>query len=194
MLQKKGIIYRHMLDCYFEDHQTRFTQLEISKRFNLSLSTVSNAISPLRSMGAIIVKKRSFELTDPKKALLYFATIRNLEKDISYSTRFEAPAREIEKLVPSGTVFTAYSAFRIIYQDAPADYSEVYAYLTEEGVAEVKRRFPPKSGPANVIFLQADPFIRKNAVSPSQLFADLWNIRSWYAKEFLDAIEKRLFP
>ncbi len=194
MLRKKEVVYRNILERYFKGHETRFTQLELSRRFGFSLSTVSNALAPLRSMGAITVKHNGFELSDPKKALLYFATVRSLEKDIIYSTRLEAPPREIERLVPSGAVFTAYSAFRLIYKDAPADYSEVYIYLPGSGLGEAKKRFPPSSRPPNIFVLEADPFIGKNAVSAPHLFADLWNIRSWYAKEFLEALEMRLFP
>jgi predicted transcriptional regulator len=193
MLQKKLIVYRHLLEAYLEKHEDSFTQSGISKKFSISLSTVNNALSPLRSMGIISVKARSFDLTDPKKLMIYFATMRNPDKDIIYATRFEAPVSQIEKLMPSSVVFSAYSAFRFLYGNVPADYSEVYAYLPKNELPEVKRRFPPASGPSNVFFLEADPFIRKGAVSPPQLFADLWNLRSWYAKEFLNALEKRLF-
>lgn len=191
MLQKKEWVYRELLDSYFEKHRTDFTQLELSRKFSISLSTVNNAISPLRSMGAIDVKARKFSLVDAKKMLFYWATVRSPEKDIVYSTRYEAPVQEIEKLMPSSSSFTAFSAYRLIYREAPADYSGVYLYSRE--IDEIKARFPPQKGPANIFVLEAGPFIRKNAVSPSQIFADLWNIRSWYAKEFLDALERRLF-
>lgn len=193
MLQKREMVYRHILERYFGDRQTQFTQLGLSKLFDISLSTVNNALKPVRSMGAIEVRARSLAITDAKKLLIYWATIRNFERDIIYSTRYEASAREIEKLVPSVSVFTAFSAYHFTYQDSPADYSEVYFYIDKTGITETKQRFPKRAGPPNVIVLEPDIFLGKNIVSPPHLFADLWNIRAWYAKDFLDALEKRMF-
>ncbi len=193
MLRKKEIIYRHLLGRYFEKRETRFTQLGLSKKFGISLSTVSNALAPLRSIGAVSVLPRSFVIADARKLLLFWATSRRLERDVLYRTRYDGPVAEAEKSMPPETVFTAYTAYRMLYGDVPADYSEVYAYARMEDLGALKRRFPPKDGPPNVIILEADPFLEKGVVSPPQMFADLWNIRSWYAKEFVDALEKRLF-
>ncbi|NYZ74027.1 HTH domain-containing protein [Candidatus Micrarchaeota archaeon] len=193
MLSKKEIVYRDILERWLEGHQTRFTQLELSKKFSISLSTVSNALSPLRAMGAIDVRARHFELVDAKKTMLYWATIRGLGKDTAYSTRYEAPPGEIERLMPAGVSFTAFSAYRFMYKDAPADYSEVYAYADTAALDEARRRFPPAAGPPNVFVLKADPFIRKGVVSAPQAFVDLWNLRTWYARDFADALERRMF-
>ena len=45
--------------------------------------------------------------------------------------------------MPSGAVFTAYSAYRFAYKDA-SDYSEIYVYLPKK-LIEIKERFPPKT-------------------------------------------------
>jgi hypothetical protein len=193
MLRKKEIIYRHLLGCYFEKRETRFTQLGLSKKFSISLSTVSNALAPLRSIGAVSVLPRSFVIADARKFLLFWATSRRFERDVIYRTRYDGSVTEAEKSMSSETVFTAYSAYRMLYGDAPADYSEVYAYACRENIDGLKRRFPPKDGPPNIIILEADQFLGKGVVSPPQMFVDLWNLRSWYAKAFVDALEKRLF-
>lgn len=193
MLSKKEIVYRYLLDSYFEKKTTAFTQSDLAKLFQISLSTVNNALKPLRSMGAIEVKSRSFNILDAKKMILYWATIRKFDKDIIYSTRYEDSVIEIEKLMTSDVAFTAYSAYRFKYKDAPSDYSEVYVYLSKDELSELKERFPPRIGPPNIIVLEKDSFIRKNKVSSSQIFIDLWNIKSWYAKEYLGSVEKRLF-
>ena len=193
MLSKKEIVYRYLLDQYFEKKQFKFTQSELAKLFHISLSTVNNALKPLRAMGAVEVKSRSFNMLDAKKLILYWATVRKFEKDIIYATRYEDSVSEIEKLMTSNAVFTAYSAYRFTYKDAPADYSEVYIYISKEELSEIKERFQARNGPPNIFVLEKDPFIRKNKVLSSQIFVDLWNIRTWYAKEYLDAIEKRLF-
>lgn len=186
-MKKKEIIYDYILTEAIENKKYTFTQLAISKKFSFSLSTVSNALKPLASIGAIEKKTRSFVLVDTEKTLLYWATIRKFEKDIIYSTRIELPVSEIEALAPSSVIFTAYSAYKFIFKDAPADYSEVYFYICEADLEEVKKRFPERKGPPNLFVLIGKG---KNIVSKAQLFADLWNIKTWYAKEFLNAFER----
>lgn len=188
----KEIIYREILTQFLENKQTVFTQLALSKKFKFSLSTVNNALKPLVAIGAVHVKTRGFELSDAKKLLLYWATVRNLEKDILYSTRIELPVTELEKLVPSNAGFTAYSAYRLKFKDAPADYSELYFYVPENELGEVKRRFPKNKGPANVIVLKSDKFLKKGIAPLPQVFVDLWNLKTWYAKDFVNALEERL--
>lgn len=169
------------------------TQKEIAERLGISLSTVNNALEPLARIGAVEKRKFGFRLADKEKALAYWASIRNLEKDTAYKTRVELPVDEIEKLIPSGTVFTAFSAFRLRFKEAPADYSEVYIYASEEELGEIKKRFPQKGGPANIIVLRKETmFKEKKIVSNELLFVDLWNLKEWYAKEFLKALKQKM--
>ncbi|MEW6529118.1 MAG: hypothetical protein AB1391_04465 [Candidatus Micrarchaeota archaeon] len=188
-MYKKELAYNYILTEAIEGKRYTFTQLEISKRFRISLSTVNNALAPLVSIGAIEKKARSFVLADMKKMLYYWATTRKFERDIVYKTRIELPVSKIERLVPSSAVFTAYSAYRCIFHDVPADYSEVYFYIPENELDEIKKRFQQKKGPPNVFALVG---FWKNVVSKPLLFTDLWNIKTWYAREFLHALEKRL--
>lgn len=188
-MKKKELVYDYILTEAIEKGRRSFTQLGISRKFGFSLSTVNNALKPLASMGAIEKRPRSFVLADAKKALYYWATIRKFEKETVYRTRRELPVSEIENLVPSSAAFTAYSAYRILFDDVPSDYSEVYFYIPQDDLEEVKKRFPEHKGPPNVFALVGSG---KGTVSKPLLFADLWNIRTWYAREFLQALEKRL--
>lgn len=188
-MYKKELVYDFILSEAIDGKKRTFTQLGLSKKFGFSLSTVNNALEPLEKIGAIEKKTRSFALVDARKALLYWATIRKFENDVIYKTRIELPVSEIEKLATSSAIFTAYSAYKFIFDDVPADYSEVYFYIPENEVGEVKKRFPERRGPPNVFVLLGSG---KNTVSKALLFADLWNIKTWYAKEFLQALEKRL--
>ena len=195
MLKKNEWVYRHILILTMEKKATRFTQLELSKYFKISLSTVNNALEPLRRMGCITVQQRFFTITDTRKLLLYWATIRNIQRDLLYTTRMNASIKEIENLVPSDAVFTAYTAYKLLYKEAPADYSEVYFYIPQETLPEIKERFPKSKGPPNVFVLEGDPFLlngKHPLVSGPQLYVDLWNLKEWYAQEFLTALEKRL--
>lgn len=191
-MKKKEIIYRTILDNTMQKKQNSFTQLELSKTLKFSLSTVNHALKPLESIGAIEKKTRSFTITDVKKTLLFWASARRLSKDITYSTRSEKPVQKIESEMPAGTIFTAYTAYKLLFNEAPADYSEVYAYA--DSTDEIKERFPERKGPKNLFILQKDDFMPEKPAAPlPQIYVDLWNLKEWYAKDFLDALEKRLF-
>ena len=191
---KKEVIYREILTKVLEEKQFSFTQLSLSKKFGFSLSTISNALKPLEQAGAVEKKKRSFSLIDARKALAFWATARRLNKDIVYSTRSSLPVRKIEGSMPPGSVFTAYSGYRFLFEDAPADYGEVYLYADQETQKELEERFPKKEGPPNIFVLQKDSFMPKADIAPiAQIYVDLWNLKEWYARDFLDALERRLF-
>lgn len=166
------------------------TQKQIAERLEISLSTVNNALKPLERMGALEKKKFGFKIIDKEKALLYFASSRNLQKDMIYKTRAEMPVKEIEKTMPSGTLFTAFTQYRLKFNETPADYSEVYAYASKEALKEVKKRFPEKKGPANLYIMEKPEGLKE--VTEELLFADLWNLKEWYAKEFVNALRKKM--
>lgn len=189
-MKKSEIIYREILDNVIEKNNRTFTQLELSRKLNISLSNVNNSIKPLRSMGAIIVNLKNFKVIDPKKILLYWASVRNLEKDIIYRTRVDKEVRKIESEMPSQIIFAAYSAYKFKFKDVPADYSEVYIYSDEKDIEEIKKRFPENNKVPNLFVLKKDSVMKE--ISTSQIFVDLWNVKEWYAKDFLDALKKKM--
>jgi DNA-binding Lrp family transcriptional regulator len=169
------------------------TQTEIAARLGISLSTVNNALEPLVRIGAIEKRKFGLRVIDREKAIMYWASIRNLEKDIAYKTRAEIKISEIEKSMPSGVVFSAFTAFRLKFREVPADYSEVYVYADIEGLEEIKKRFPQKNGPANIIVVSKPGNFTAEKIVPGELlFVDLWNLKEWYAKEFLLALKQKM--
>ena len=194
-MKKKEWIYRQILYEAMEKKANRFTQLKLSQKLNISLSTVNNALNPLEKMGAIDVGQMGFRIMDARKITLYWASIRNLQKDIIYATRADLPVSEIEKSMPSKTIYTAYSACKFKYSSVPADYSEVYVYADEGQCEKIAKRFPKKEGPPNLFALKADFTlfsISKNNIAPlCQVYADLWNLRQWYAKEFVKYLEEK---
>ncbi len=190
---KKEIIYREILTEAIENRRFDFKQLELSKKFGFSTSTVNNALRPLAAIGAVELEQRGFKLADAAKALLYWATVRKFEKEIAYRTRVEESAGEIERNVPASAIFTCYTAYKFLFKDVPADYSEVYFYIPEEDLEEARARFPQRKGPANVCVLRADEWLAEHKIAPKvQVFADLWNLKTWYAKEFVRAMEEKL--
>ena len=102
------------------------------------------------------------------------------------------PVMKIESSLPNGCIFTAFSAYRMVYGDAPADYSEVYVYINKSLLEEIKKRFPEKKANPKLIILEADNFLKGKTAPISQLYSDLWSIKDWYARDFINALEKRL--
>ena len=191
-MKKSELVYREILQGIMEKNVAVFTQLELAGSLGISLSTVNNALRPLRNMGAVRVKKRSFEVVNAKKILYYWASTRNFEKDIIYRTRvdFKGTVAEIEKEMPPNVIFAAYTAYKLKFNDAPADYSEVYVYCSNECLKEILKRFPQRNNNPNLFVLRKD-FVDEQMPIAS-IFVDLWNMKEWYAKDFLKALEERL--
>ena len=189
-MKKIELVYREILYQCIEKNNKTLTQSGLSKNLGISLSTVNLALKPLVKMNSVNVKLRSFDIIDIKKILYYWASIRNIEKDVIYKTRVEKPVRKIESEMPNNVVYGAYSAYKFKFKDVPADYSEVYIY----GDESIKKRFPSNINHPNLLVLKKDNIIEKygKTTTIAQTFVDLWNIKEWYAKDFLNALEKRL--
>jgi hypothetical protein len=128
--------------------------------------------------------------------LYIWATQRNLNKEIVYSAHVPESAQKIEGRMPDGIIFGVYSAYAMKYNDAPADYGKVYVYADDEILLEIKKRFSSqKKSEPNLFVIKCDPELKKfkNITPDVQTFADLWNMKDWYAKDFLNALKKILF-
>lgn len=189
-MKKIEFVYREILFQVLEKDIRGLTQSYLSKELDMSLSMVNHSLIPLRKMNSIIVKKRGFDVVDAKKILYYWASIRNFEKDILYKTRVDMPVYKIENSMPDNVVYGAYSAYKFRFKDVPADYSEVYVY----GDIDLNKRFPKNEKTANLFVLKKDEFMNKYGKNTTiaQMFVDLWNLKEWYAKEFLIAMEGKI--
>lgn len=195
------MLYREISSDYMKGIN-RFTQLELSKRLSISLSTVNAALMNVSRINAVTINNRSFSIIAFDRLLFYWATHRNIAKDTCCNITVNAGINEIESSMPKGIAYTAYTAYKNTYSDAPADYSEVYVYATKEAIGDIKRRFPETKGTSSIVVLNADSALERRidagnlentSVPISQVFVDLWNIRTWYAKEFSDALSKKIF-
>ena len=191
-MTKKEIIWREILYQCIEGKNRQFTQKDLAAKFGFSLSTVFNALKSPRQIGAIKVSGRNFQVVDIEKFLYLWATARNLKKDIIHQARVNEPAQEVEGLMPPSVVYGAYSAYRLKFQEVPADYDRIYVYTGD--LAELKKRFPEagRGDYFNLIVLQADPFIKDYGPTTTlaQTFVDLWNLPEWYAKDFQESLKK----
>lgn len=193
-MTKKEQIWREVLQKALEKRQFDFTQKSLAAELNVSLSTVFNALKIPRNQGAVKVTSRNFSMVDLEKFLYIWATQRNLEKEIIYKTLVQASAKEIEGMMPAGAIFAAYSAYSQKYQDAPADYDKVYVYADKKTLEKIRTRFAGQKGAPNFFVLKSDAELEKfGTIAPeSQVFCDLWNLRDWYAKDFLGSLKEKI--
>jgi hypothetical protein len=59
---------------------------------------------------------------------------------------------------------------------------------------EIKKRFPKLPGGANLFVFKSDAALEKyGSIAPeAQIFSDLWNLKDWYAKDFLNRLKERI--
>ncbi len=194
-MTKKELIWREILFQAIEKKKWEFTQKELAEKFGFSLSTVFNALKVPRETGAIKVTGRNFSVIDAEKFLYIWATQRSLEKEIIYQTYVPENVSGIEGKMPAEIIFGGPSAYVLRYKDAPADYAKVYVYAKETGLEEIKKRFPETKGEVNLFVLKSDLLLSQfGDMTPDvQMFVDLWNMKDWYAKDFLNALKNKLF-
>lgn len=189
-MKKIEFVYREILYQSLEKKNNKLTQLAVASRLNISLSTVSYALKPLRAMGAVDVRLKNFIVVDKRKILYYWASLRNISRDIIYKTRVGKPVQKIESEMPHNIVYGAFTAYKFKFKDVPADYSEVYVY----GSDDIKKRFPENKNVPNLFVLKKDDLMEGygKTATLAQTFVDLWNLKEWYAKEFLIALENKI--
>ncbi|MBI4452721.1 hypothetical protein HY637_04790 [Candidatus Woesearchaeota archaeon] len=189
-MKKIEFVYREMLFNAIEKEQKNLTQSYLARALGISLSTVNLALQPLSRMNAIKIKKMGFDIVDVRKVLYHWASMRNVEKDIIHQTRVEEPVAAIEKQMPDDVVFTAFSAYKFKFKDVPADYSEVYVY----GDDNIRKRFRENKENPNLFVIKKDSIAERygKTATIANIFVDLWNLRQWYAKDFLKALEVKI--
>jgi hypothetical protein len=143
-------------------------------------------------MGAVEIRRRSLLVLDPWKILMYWCAVRDFGKELVYSKLLSWPVHRIESSLPRDSLPTAYTAYSEMFGDPPADYSEVFAYGDKEALVE---RFGAegKEGRKNLFVLKMDEHLASlGSVPLAQVYTDLWNIETWYARMFIDALNGRL--
>lgn len=189
VMKKIERVYREILFKAFEEEKWELTQKSLSEMCRVSIGNVHYSLEPLENMNAIEKKARKFLILNPKKILIYWASVRKLTRDVLYKTRSDKSLRAIENEMPP-CLFTAYSGYKFRWGETPSDYSEVYVYADAE---KIQDRFPPQGGRNNVFVLKRDEHLRKFEETPlAQIYVDLWNLPTWYAQEFIKSLEGRI--
>lgn len=192
MISKTEAIWRHLLVSAWDENRRRSSVSELSRELELPTSTVHQALERPRSIGAVRGNASGIRVLDPRRLQLLWAARRDFERDIVYSTRIALPVGEIEARLPESAIPTAYTAFvRHEGVNLIADYEEVVVYGS---AAEMRRRFPQRRGQPNLFVLEPDPLLpRYGSVAPRcQVYADLFNLPTWQAQRFLDALDRQL--
>jgi len=130
---------------------------------------------------------------DFEKILMHWANQRKMSSDIEFELEVKTGVLETEGLLPFGSVLGAYSAVRHWFKEAPSDYQTVYVY--HQDPVQVKKRFRRMEGKGSkVVILRLDDKVvtRKETTSLGHTFVDLWNIRDWMAKEFINRIREEI--
>ncbi len=199
MFKEEAVIREILCEVLYGNNAIE--QKRISQLLRVSIGLVNKTVTKLDRMGAVSKTGRSYSVTSFKKVLMLWASLRNLQRDLIYSTRVGGSVREIERSLPDGSILSAYTAFNYLFNEVPADYSEVWTYVPEDILAEVKERFPSNNLPGNLYVLKTNTLLLENSkryskginmVSVPQLYVDLWNIPSWYSKEYIALLERKI--
>jgi hypothetical protein len=186
------MVWRHLLVAAFDQGIRRSSLTQLSAELDLPVSTIHKALERPRTIGAVRGSASGLRVLDPKRLQLIWAAVRNLSADIVYATRVPLAVTEIEARLPMSAIPTAYTAFVHHHgRNLIADYEQVVVYADGN---EVRRRFPPRRGEANLLVLEPDPLLsRYGKVAPRcQVYADLFNLPTWQAQRFLAALDLEL--
>jgi hypothetical protein len=192
MLSRTEMVWRHLLVGALDRGIRRSSLTQLSQELNLPVSTIHKGLERPRAIGAVRGSPSGLRVLDPKRLLLLWAALRDLNADVVYATRVSASVSEIEARLPTSTIPTAYTAFvRHEGRNLVADYEQVLVY---GAVSEVRRRFPLRPGDANLLVLEPDPLlIRYGTVAPRcQVYVDLFNLPTWQGQRFLEAMDRNL--
>lgn len=190
MISRVEAVWRHLLVAALDRGERRSSITRLGGELGFPVSTIHQALERPRSIGAIKAGFDGVRVLDPKRLQVLWAARRDLSADVVYQTRVAMPVEDIEGRLPLSAIPTAFTAYvRFQGRNVVADYDEVVVYGSAH---EVRRRFPPKrKGNANLIVLDPDPLLpRYGVVAPRcQIYTDLFNLPSWQAQRFLQAIE-----
>ena len=186
------MVWRHLLVAALDLGTRRSSLTQLSAELDLPMSTIHKALERPRAIGAVRGSASGLRVLDPRRLQLMWAAVRNLSADVVYATSVPMNVSEIEARLPVSAIPTAYTAF-VHHQrrNLIADYEQVVVYADGN---EVRRRFPPRRGQPNLIVLEPDPHLpRYGRVAPRcQVYADLFNLPTWQAQRFLEALDREL--
>jgi len=191
-MKKEEKIFREILIGMLGKRE-KFYQKEISEICKVSIGLVNKVVSKLEEQGSIQRKIKGFSVIDPNKILMYWATKRNLNKDLSEKYYIKKSVTDIEKTLPNCVIFTAYSGWRLLTGRTPADYREIYVYVPVEKKELMRlwlKENKPSKGLENLFIIYTDDEhliknSKKNIAPVPQIFVDIYSLAGISNKYFL---------
>ncbi len=190
MITGTEAVWRHLLVAALDRQDRRTSITQLRRELGMPASTIHAALERPRSIGAVRGTAAGIRVLDPKRLQRLWAARRDLKRDVIYRTRVALAVGEIEERLPQGAIPTAFTAFvAIVGRNVVADYEQVVVYADAR---QLKKRFGQRRGEPNLICLEADALLRNyGRVAPlPQVYADLFNLPSWQAQRFLDALDR----
>jgi hypothetical protein len=193
-MKKINRILCEILYRVYERNEFFMSQKALAQACEASMDAVNRLVKKLNQFRSIEKKPLGFRVTESEKILTYWATTRNLARDITYSTYSANSVSEIEGDMPPGSVFTMFSGYSLRFNETPTYYEEVYVYADQDAV---KRKFSEsRAERRNLFVLRQDPHLErtsKNGAAPlAQLYVDLWQLGGSPADRFLLELKKKL--
>jgi len=194
-MKKEERILREIL-IGVKKRKEKFFQKEISKVCNVSIGLVNKLVKKLESQSSVQRKGRGSSVIDASKILLYWATRRQIQKEINERYYIKNSVEQIEKTLPACVIFTAFSGWRLLTKRAPADYREIYIFVPKGSENVIKlwlKENRPSKGPENLFIIYTDDEhliknSKKNIAPVPQIFVDLYSIGGISSKYFLNDI------
>ncbi len=186
-------VLREILYRVYEENEFFMSQKSLAEACGVSLDTVNKVVGRLEAFRSLEKKPFGFRVLEPKKILLYWASTRDLRREVLYSTYSPDSPQEMEEALPENALLTAFSGCRKRF-GWMEDYEEVYVYSPPE---PVRRKFGERTHlPPNLFVLQGDPHLYKRSrggvPSLAQLYVDLWQIGGDPANRHLMKLEKKM--
>ena len=100
-----------------------------------------------------------------------------------------------EGLLLPTSIYAGHSAAAKHLTEPPADYTQLYFYESSEQIIDVEQRFPKnESNQPNTFVLNKysgmDAYGQITTLA--QTFVDIWNLKDWYAKDFIAKLEEKI--
>ncbi len=190
MITSTEAVWRHLLVAALDRQDRRTSITQLSRELGMPASTIHAALERPRSIGAVRGTAAGIRVLDPRRLQRLWAARRDLARDVTYRTRVSLAVEEIETQLPQGAIPTAFTAFvAIVGRNVVADYEQVVVYADAQ---HMKKRFGQRRGEPNLICLEPDPLLRNYGLDAPlpQVYADLFNLPSWQAQRFLEALDR----
>src|SRR3989344_7636179 len=192
-MKKSEIVYREILINVL-NKKTLLTQLELSKKCNISLGYTNRVINQLAQMHALQIMNRGFKIIDANRILMQWAVIRKINNEAKPFS-IDLSTEELEKIVPSIAIFTAFSAWKFLKNKVPIDYREVYVYVNEKhkhffDLWLNKQKLNKNKIPNLYVIYSKDDHLFKNSknnIAPlPQIAVDIYSISNLGSKYFFN--------